>query len=91
MAAPPLLKSSLQLRGIPMLLLGRLGATKPDSWLDAPSTGLGMEDPEPLQWLVSFMVCNFTSVIFVVVVVIVLRSHVEQGRRWTASMEDADC
>lgn len=58
--------------------------------MDAPSTGLGMEDPEPLQWLVSFMVCKFTSVIFVVVV-IVLRSHVEQGRRWTASMEDADC
>lgn len=35
---PPLLESSLQLQGIPMLLLGRLEATKLDSWLDAPST-----------------------------------------------------
>lgn len=40
LAIPLLCLSSLQLQGIPMLLLGKLGAIKLDSWLDASSTVL---------------------------------------------------
>lgn len=76
--------SSLPLQGIPML--GRLGAIKPDSWLDVPNTVLGVEDPYLSQWLASCSV-NLPQVFFFF---FFKRSHTEQGSGQAVSMEDAD-